>query len=308
MTLDQLRIFVAVAERGHLTLASAAVGKSQSAVSSAIKALEASSGCVLFNRVGRNIELSATGRAFLPEAKALLEHANVARLALETSAMTLAGSVAIAASQTIASYWLPRRLAAFHDLYPEVRLDVTLGNTRSVQNAVLDGTADIGLVEGKTRSEMLETMIVDRDRLVLVAAHCSQDANPDLLALKWVVRERGSGTREVLEDLVSAEGRDIASLQIRLVLPSNEAVRQAVEAGAGATIISERVVARALREGSVVRMDCAIPERDFVLISHRDRQKAASQRALMQFLTRNSEGDVADRAIEPPASPAGRQG
>jgi DNA-binding transcriptional LysR family regulator len=294
MTLDQLRVFVAVAERGHLTLAAASVGKSQSAVSTAIKSLENSSGCVLFDRVGRNIELSVIGRAFLPEAKALIERADLAQLALENSAATLAGSVAIAASQTIASYWLPRRLAAFHDTHPEVRLDVTIGNTRSVQNAVLDGTADIGLVEGRTRSDLLEAVIVDHDRLLLVTAAGIADVKPDLAGLKWIVRERGSGTREVLEDLMSGQGLVLGDSRISLVLPSNEAVRQAVEAGAGAAIISERVVARALREGSITSLPYDIPERDFVLITHRDRQKAASQLALKDYLSRNPKSGRAD--------------
>ncbi|WP_292073611.1 LysR family transcriptional regulator, partial [Mesorhizobium sp.] len=144
MTLDQLRIFVAVAEHGHMTRAAERLGISQSAASAAIRALESQHGVRLFNRVGRNIELAQTGHRFLPEAKAVLDRAAAARGVLEDVSQTVAGSLSIAASQTIASYWLPRRLAAFHEAYPAVKLSVTIGNTRQVETNVLDGRADFG--------------------------------------------------------------------------------------------------------------------------------------------------------------------
>ncbi|TJX54263.1 MAG: LysR family transcriptional regulator, partial [Mesorhizobium sp.] len=97
MTLDQLRIFVAVAERGHMTKAAELLGISQSAASAAIRALEDQHGVHLFNRVGRNIELAQTGHRFLPEAKAVLEQAAAARNVLEHVSQTVAGSLSIAA-------------------------------------------------------------------------------------------------------------------------------------------------------------------------------------------------------------------
>ncbi|RWG13160.1 MAG: LysR family transcriptional regulator, partial [Mesorhizobium sp.] len=170
MTLDQLRIFVAVAEHGHMTKAADLLGISQSAASAAIRALESHHGVRLFNRVGRNIELAQTGHRFLPEAKAVLERAAAAHNVLEHVSQTITGSLSISASQTIASYWLPRRLASFHEAYPAVRLSVTIGNTRQVETNVLDGRADFGLVEGRTESDILRRATVDEDRPMLVVA------------------------------------------------------------------------------------------------------------------------------------------
>ena len=244
----------------------------------------------LFNRVGRAIELSPAGRRFLPEAKAVLERMAAARHVLENASQTIAGSIAIAASQTIASYWLPRRLAAFQEAHPAVRLDVTIGNTRQVENRVLDGTTDLGLVEGRTESDILRRARVDVDRLMLVVARTHPEVaeiasgQPDIGSLRWIVREGGSGTREVLQDLARRMEVPFDSLRIFLVLPSNEAVAQAVEAGAGATIISELVVGKAVAEGSLRHVPLALPERDFALISHRDRQPTLSQTALKSFL------------------------
>lgn len=290
MNFDQLRIFVAVADRGHVTMAAKALGLSQSATSAAIKALEEANGVRLFNRVGRRIELSQVGTRFLPEAKAVLDRIAAARLVLDNISQAIAGSVSVAASQTIASYWLPRRLASFHELHPAVRLDVSIGNTRQVESSVLDGAADIGLVEGRTRSDLLKRIPVDVDRLVLVIAKSRGDVSAgtgvpvDLSTLRWIVRERGSGTREVLEDLVAREGKSVEDLAVFLVLPGNEAVRHAVEAGAGATIISQLVVAQAIANGSVTVIPYDIPTREFVLISHRDRQPTLSRAALKSFL------------------------
>ncbi len=244
----------------------------------------------LFNRVGRGIELSQAGIRFLPEAKAVLDRVAAARLVLENISQTIAGRVAVAASQTIASYWLPDRLAAFHEAFPAVMLDVSVGNTRQVEEQVLDGSADIGLVEGRTRSDVLRRVQVDIDRLIMVVARgypvaLEDVAGPlDLKAIRWIVRERGSGTREALEDLAGRQGLSLEELQVFLVLPSNEAVRQAVEAGAGATIVSERVVARSLAEGTLRHVPLDLPVREFALITHGERQQSASQKALKDHL------------------------
>ena len=294
MTLEQLRIFVLVAERGHMTLAAEALGISQSGASAAIKSLETQYGVHLFHRVGRGIELSQAGARFLVQAKAVLDRAAAARLVLENVSETIAGSVSVAASQTIASYWLPHRLATFHAEVPAVRLNVTVGNTRQVELAVLDGSADIGLVEGRTQSPVLKRTRVDIDRLLFVVA-CSApspvtDARGllDLRAISWIVRERGSGTREALEDLAGRHGLSFDELQVFLVLPSNEAVRQAVEAGAGATIISEHVVARSIAEGTLRQIPLSLPPREYAVITHTDRKPGAAQHALKEHLCRPS--------------------
>lgn len=290
MTLDQLRVFVAVAERRHMTRAAAALSMTQSAASASIAALERRYGARLFDRIGRGIELTETGHRFLPEARAVLERLAIARTVLEDVADPAIGHVTIAASQTIASYWLPHRLTAFHARSPQVTLDVQIGNTRQVETHVLEGRADVGLVEGRVESASLVRIVVDHDRLVLVAAKGRPLPAPraggglDLLSVPWVVREIGSGTRAGLEDLAAKDGLALADLRVTLVLPGNEAVREAVEAGAGATIISRHVVASAIAAGRLVAHPIDLPPRDFVLLRHRDRNVGASARALIRHL------------------------
>ena len=170
MTLEQLRIFVAVAEREHLTRAASALHLTPSAVSSAVRALEDRYGAPLFHRVGRGIEITEAGRIFLGEAKATLARAQAAELALSELGGLKRGTLNIEASQTIASYWLPPVLVRFHDTHPDIDLRLVVGNTRSVARAVLDGIANLGFVEGEIDEPALSTEAVAEDRLIAVVA------------------------------------------------------------------------------------------------------------------------------------------
>ncbi len=291
MTLDQLRVFVEVAERGHVTRAAEALHISQSAASAAIAALEEHYQIKLFDRVGRGIQLSEAGRIFVREARAVLERASMAQSVLQDLAGSPAGPIALAASQTIATYWLPHRLATFHLANPCVRLNVAIRNTHEVESAVADGEVSIGLVEGPTQHPVVSRIRIDHDQMVLVVAAggAAPAENPggkvDLRALNWVIREPGSGTRRALEDLVAREGLSLEDLNIFLELPGNEAVRAAVEAGAGATIISRHVVASAIAAGRLKEIPIDLPQREYALLRHRDRHATLGQRALVAHLT-----------------------
>ncbi len=291
MTLDQLRIFIAVADRGHVTHAAATLGVTQSAASAAIAALETRYHAKLFDRVGRGIQLTETGRRFLHEARAVVDRASVAKCVLEELAGGMTATVLIAASQTIASYWLPRRLTSFRAANPGVQLNVVVHNSREVQSAVVEGRAHLGLVEGPTQHPALTRLQVDTDHPVLVVAASApplphnRQGQIELRAIPWVIREAGSGTRHVLEDLAAREGLTLDDLNIFLVLPDNEAIREAVEAGAGATIISEHVVASAIAGGTLRANPIDLPPRDFVIVQHRNRHASTAQLSLVNHLT-----------------------
>lgn len=294
MTFEQLRIFIAVAERGHVTRAAESLGISQSAASAAIATLESRYGAKLFDRVGRGIELTESGRVFLREARAVIDRASMARSVLEDLAGRATGAVAIAASQTIATYWLPRRLAAFHAANPGVRLNVVIRNTREVETAVVEGEVNLGLVEGPTQNPALIRQHIDHDKLVLVVAPdkpappVDAEGRLNLRAINWVIRERGSGTRRGLEDLAFREGLTLDDLNIFLELPSNEAVREAIEAGAGATVISRHVVASAIAAGRLREIPIELPQREYALLRHRDRHTTSTQLALVTHLTESA--------------------
>jgi DNA-binding transcriptional LysR family regulator len=277
MTFEQLRVFIAVAERQHVTRAAEALHLAQSAVSAAIAALEARHGARLFHRVGRGIELTEAGQLFLPEARAVLARAEAAEQVLAELGGLRRGTLRLQASQTIAGYWLPRHIVAFRGRHPGVAVHLTVGNTAQVAAAVRQGLAELGFIEGAIDDPALTLRRVAGDQLVVVvppghAWAAAEDLSAaELAAADWVLREAGSGTRSVFEQALADRGVDVALLRVVLELPSNEAVRGAVEAGLGATAMSASVVASSLEVGLLQQVRLALPARDFVAVHHAER-------------------------------------
>ncbi|MDE2197984.1 MAG: LysR family transcriptional regulator [Rhodospirillales bacterium] len=290
MTLDQLRIFIAVAERQHVTRAAAALNLAQSAVSAAIAALEARHGVRLFDRLGRGIRLTEAGTLFLAEARAVLARAAAAELILAELGGLARGTLLVQASQTIASYWLPRHLVAFRAAHPGIDIRLAIGNTAQVAAAVHEGLAELGFVEGAVDDAALLARVVARDQLVLVVApgHAwagrASLAPAELAGSEWVLREPGSGTRSAFEAALAGFGLAPGALRVVLELPSNEAVRAAVEAGLGATALSASVAAPGIEAGLLHRVRLALPERDFQVLRRRDREPSRAAAALLAMV------------------------
>ncbi|MBC6980971.1 LysR substrate-binding domain-containing protein [Caulobacter sp. 17J80-11] len=290
MTLEQLRVFVAVAERLHMTRAAEALNLTQSAASAAVAALEARHGVRLFDRVGRGLVLSPEGRAFLPEAQAVLARAAAAAQVLDDLAGLRRGAVAIYASQTIASYWLPPRLVRFRQAHPAVEVRLSVGNTAQVAAAVAAGEVDLGFVEGPVEDATLERTRVGADRLAVVVgvdhpwAAGAAIAPAELAKGPWVLREPGSGTRSEFEQALRRRGLDPAGIEVAAELPSNEAVLAAVRAGGLAAAVSELAAEPMLGAGVLRRAAFEFPERAFELLRHPQRHRSRAAEALIGTL------------------------
>jgi DNA-binding transcriptional LysR family regulator len=290
MTLEQLRVFVAVAERQHVTRAAEALNIAQSAVSASIAALEGRHGAKLFHRVGRRIELTEAGALFLVEARAVLARAESAELVLSELGELKRGVLSVYASQTIAGYWLPRHLVAFRRSYPGVAIRLSIGNTSQAAAAVRGGEADLGFVEGEVDDPALISEPVARDQLVIVvgAEHPWSEvkglSKQDLLNADWVLREPGSGTRSGFEHALEGLGLPTHNLRVALELPSNEAVRAAVETGMGATAISASVAAPSLEAGLLRQADFTLPERCYCALRHAERYRSRAAGTLMDII------------------------
>lgn len=290
MTLEQLRIFVAVAEHEHMTRAAESLHLTQSATSAAIAALEARYATQLFHRVGRGIELTDIGRAFLVEARAVLARAAAAATVLTDMAGMARGSLALAASQTVGNYFLPPLMARYGERFPGIALGLRIGNTEQVAGWVRDGDVDLGIVEGTVDDPALATQLVGDDELVLVVGRTHPWAllgriAPERLAeTAWVLRETGSGTRAIAQSVLDAA----SDLRIAMELPSNEAVCAAVVAGAGASIISRLVAAALIGSGDLVVVDAPLPRRQFTQLRHKERYvtQAAREMTTMMGTTR----------------------
>lgn len=291
MTLEQLRIFLCVAECEHMTEAARALHVTQSAVSAAIVALETRHGVRLFHRVGRGIVLTEAGTLFLAEARIILDRVQAAEAMLDDLSGLKRGTLRVVASQTIAAYWLPPLLAAFRERFPHIEIVLEIGNTQQVAAHVQAGQSDFGIVEGKVDNPVLAQWPIAQDHLVLVqstpfdARSCTPKA---LQKACWIMREQGSGTRSTLDECLRQIGVKPETLREALVLPSNESVRTAVEAGAGIAGLSSLVVAPALAAGTLHAAPVAFGPRVFFGLRHKERHRSHAVQALTDFIGQRS--------------------
>lgn len=300
MTLEQLRVFIAVAEREHLTQASAALGRTQSAVSAALAALERQHDLKLFDRIGRRILLTGAGKAFLPIAKALVAQAQAAEHALVDLAGSKKGALHIGASQTIGNYWLPPLLMRMTTLYPDLSISLVIGNTEQIAAQTLNGDVDLAFVEGVVEEDLLSNEAIGGDALVFAASPSLADADTkDLAAFftgaRWIVREKGSGTRAAWEAEMKKRRLTIDSLR-KVELPSNEAIRAAVESGSGVALISHLAVDSGVKAGSLRLLPIPPASRPFFLLRHNERYLSRAALFLIELA----------KSAQPPALPKSR--
>lgn len=293
MTLEQLRIFLEVATLEHVTKAAQRLNMTQSAVSAAITALEVRHGIVLFDRVGRSIVLNPMGRQFLKQAQAVLASARAAEAALADLSGLQHGELTIMASQTIAGHWLPAPLVAFRQARPGIRLDVRIGNTTEVSDAVAEGQAELGLIEWPSHRRGLSMHPIAMDEMVVVVAPAhpwARHGHPvvQLSESAWVLREPGSGTRLAFEEMIAQKGFDIGDLDIALTLPGNMAVIGAVTAGLGATLVSRSAVAPSLTAGLLLEAPVKPVPRPFFVLKHAERYHSRAAQAFESFLETHS--------------------
>lgn len=241
----------------------------------------------LFHRVGRGITLTEAGRVFLTEARGVLARAGAAETVLEELSGLKRGALRIVASQTIAAYWLPPILAAFHQRYPALGIELAIGNTEQAASRIHDGEADLGIVEGEIDNPALAHWPIGEDRLLLVGAQPFGDARIDaawLRRARWVQRELGSGTRSTFDGYLLTLGVDPATLDVSLVMPSNESVRSAVEAGAGVAVLSALVVTPAVEAGTLHAAPITFDPRPFFGLRHKERYRTKAADALLEVI------------------------
>jgi DNA-binding transcriptional LysR family regulator len=246
-------IFRAVAEQLSFRKAAEELYLTQPAVSLQIKALEEDLGVQLFDRSGSHISLTDAGRILLGYSRqfgAILAQAedDIAALSGEH-----AGHLALGASTTIAQYVLPRLLAEFTRERPRVHPTLVSGNTEHIVEAVETQKIALGFIEGPARSRDVKTEPFLEDELVLIASSANEFAERNLIsgselaATPLLMRERGSGTRHVIEAALGRLGVKRNSLRIVMELDSSEAIKSAVEAGLGIGFVSRWAIAKDLR-------------------------------------------------------------
>ncbi|MGD8105492.1 DNA-binding transcriptional regulator YeiE [Pantoea sp. FN0302] len=282
ITLRQIEVFTEVLKSGSTTQASQQLALSQSAVSAALADLEGQLGVQLFDRVGKRLVVNEHGRLLYPRAVGLLEQAtDIEQLFREDN-----GAIRLYASSTIGNYLLPGMLAAWRRDYPQLPLELSVGNSQDVINAVADFRVDLGLIEGPCHlSDIISEPWLQDELVVFAAPDTPLRQQPvtleSLAAAPWILREHGSGTREIVDYLLLSH---LPHFQLALELGNSEAIKHAVRHGMGISCLSRRVIAEQLETGSLVEIKVPLPTLSRTLYRIHHRQKHISK-ALSRFLS-----------------------
>ncbi len=300
MNLHALRIFTLVARERSFSRAAELLFLSQPAVSRAVRELEQEQGVDLFDRTARPTALTTAGAVLLAHATQLFAAERAAERAMAELRDLQSGSLAIGASSTIGIYLLPAQLAEFQQERPQLRLFLDIGNTQQILDRLCMAELDIALVEGPAERPNLDQTVWRTDQLVVIAppGHPLAGAQPtaaqQLAAYPFLLRESGSGTREVIEAALRSIGLE---LQVRLELGSTEAIKRAVAAGMGLAIVSRMTVADELRSGRLAEIQpFDLPlERELRLVTVRGRPLTPAAQALRRRLLAAAQDSVSFR-------------
>ncbi|HEV2227458.1 MAG TPA: LysR substrate-binding domain-containing protein [Steroidobacteraceae bacterium] len=303
MNLHLLRIFAAVAEQRSFSRAASTLFISQPAVSKAVRQLEHQLDLALIERGPggtrgtRGVRLTESGQALFEHARGIFALERAATDEVRARVGLKRGRLVVGASTTIAGYWLPRYLARFARQVPSAELQVRVGNTQTVGRALIDCETDLALVEGPVDDQRIAATHWRDDELQIIAhpeagfARRRGAALGELNAQAWLLREPGSGTREVTDRVMRAQriepGRTIE-------FASNEGIARAVAAGLGLALLPACVVRELVRMGEVrtltqTHTNGAALLRPLYLLQLRERPPSPLAREFCTLLTRSLE-------------------
>ena len=273
-TLKQLKVFLAVASHENVSMAAEELAMSQSAASTALKELEQRFDVVLFDRVGKRLQLNEQGALLRPQSAALLSQAEQIESSLIRHSDV--GEVKVGATLTIGNYVAIGIMAAFIQDHPSAQVELDVENTRAIASKVRNFELDIGLIEGELQEPDLDVQYWRDDTLSVFCspqhplAKKKELSDADLKQADWIVREKGSGTRQAFDRAMSGM---LSEIILRLELQHTEGIKRAVEAGLGIGCLSELTLQDAFKRGTLVPL--LAPQRDwtrkFYFILHKQK-------------------------------------
>lgn len=284
-TIRQLEVFVAVSRTQSVSRAAELLYLSQSATSTSLGEFERQFNLQLFDRVGKSLSINETGRQLLPKAVDLLDRAK--EIETQLNGNVSIGEMHIGATLTIGNYLATLLIAKFLQQHPESRIQLQVRNTRTIVQQIANHELDLGIIEGDCHHPDVEVKPWIADELVIFSAPNHPLANMNNISLNrllkeaWILREKGSGTRETFE---RAFQNHHAALNIRLELEHTEAIMRAVESGLGIGCLSRLTLKDAFKRKILVPLDT--PEitlnRFFYFLWHKQKYQSA---AIRHFLT-----------------------
>lgn len=250
---SHLTVFKTVADKRSFSQAAKALHISQPAISLQIQSLEETLGARLFDRNNKRVVLTQAGRTFYKYATQIIEMYEQSQKEIAELTGLVKGKIKIGASLTIGEYVLPKIAGHFVKDHPEVNMSINIANTEEITKNLLTNALDIGLVEGPIKhSDLIIEKFMDDELVVIVPVNhpwAKRDFIPaeNLLSQPFIMREEGSGTRQIMEDKLADFSIKPEDLQIIMELGSTQAIKEAVEVGLGISIISKWAIKKDLK-------------------------------------------------------------
>lgn len=270
----RIKVFVTAARTLSFSKCAADLNITQPAVSRHIGELEARYGMPLFTRGTSGVELTGAGNLLLRHAEGILRAYRKMDYDMDQLAETEKGKICIGASTTIAMYLLPHVLASFMKESDGIKVSMLSGNSERVEQWLREGTVDIGFVENASRRPWLHYEPLLADELVLVAGSGGRFGTLDsvtpeeLKSLPLVLREKGSGTREIVEKVLASHGIEVEDLNVVIELSSTEAIKTFVRGSDALALVSVIALRRELADRSmrIVDIDGIDMPREFATV------------------------------------------
>ncbi|HIO93303.1 MAG TPA: LysR family transcriptional regulator [Leucothrix mucor] len=290
----RLQVFHAVARLLSFTKAADVLHMTQPAVTFQIRQLEDQFDTRLFDRAHNKVTLTEAGHLIFEYTERIFEQYAEMDNAVRELTGNFSASLVLGASTTISEYMLPALLGKYKVNNPEVRLRLRVSNTDGIVSMVENNVIDLGIVEGPVTNKNLVSEVCRTDDLVAVVptghelASYAEKGEPiaieELLKYPYICREQGSGTREVIMDYLRERGLEMQMLKSCLELGSPEAIKGAVEAGMGVSILSSVSISKELKLGSLVPIPLDPPlSRDFSFVRQRQKFRVRAMEELLEF-------------------------
>ena len=286
----RLQVFHTVARLLSFTKAAESLHMTQPAVTFQVRQLEEYFNTRLFDRTHNRISLTAAGERVYEYAAQIFDLYAKMDNAVRDMTGEISGVLIIGASTTIAEYMLPALLGDFNKKYPDVNVHLKVSNSDGIVSMVENNDIDLGVVEAPVMNKNLVVENCRNDRLVAVVHPAHELAGKkkvmvqDLVTQPYISREEGSGTREVIEEYIAVTGMKPADLSVTMELGSPEAIKGAVEAGMGVSIVSEVTIHKELQLGTLVSLELDPPlERPFSFVHQKQKFRQRAMDELLEF-------------------------
>jgi len=282
----RLHVFYSVARLLSFTKAAETLHMTQPAVTFQVRQLEEHFNTRLFDRTHNKISLTEAGEKVYEYAERIFQLYNEMENSVRELTGEISGVLILGASTTIAEYMLPSLLGDFKAKYPDVNIRLKVSNTDGIVSMVEHNVIDLGVVEAPVNNKNLAVDVCRTDKLVAIVPPRHELAKQDRVSLNqitefpYICREEGSGTREVILDYLRDAGVDSSQLNIIMELGSLEALKGAVEAGIGISIVSQATLAKEIQLGTLAVLDLDPPlQRPFSFVhqKHKFRQRAMEE-------------------------------